>query len=164
MAELISERHISRKAFLLPMVAAGVFALAVLGFRLMAGSGSWLFWLPLAILPTIAVLLYAKMIRVSTAYRLFPDRLEVASGLFTRSIENVDLFRIRDLGVRQGIYGRIANFGDLYLHSTDSSTPDLHIRGIDAPEAFYRQMRELVEASRAQRQTMIVEETRPIPE
>ena len=164
MADILSERHISRKAFIGPVAMAVIYAVAVIGIRIGTGKGLSPGWLIIALLPLPLTLVQAFLVRLSTAYRLFPDRLEVESGLTSRSIENIDLFRVRDVGVKQGLVGRIFNYGDVYLHSTDSSTPDLHIKGIDAPSEFYRQLRERVDASRAQRQTMIVEGTQTIPE
>lgn len=142
MSDQIQERHISFKAFIGPMIAAILFGAAVIVIRLMMGKGIFLLWTLVAMLPVIVTLIYAQVSRISTAYRLFPDRLEVVSGILSRRIENVDLFRVRDVGMKQGLLGRMLNFGDLYLHSTDSSTPDLHIQGIDAPEDFYQQLRQ----------------------
>lgn len=164
MADFILERHITQKAFLGPAIAALITGIAIVGFRLAAGKYLGFFWPVVASLPLLAVLIYARLARLGTVYRLYSDRLEIVSGLVSRRIESVDLFRVRDLGLKQGMYGRLANFGDLHIHSTDSSAPDLHLNGIDAPEEFYRQMRQLVDASRAQRQTMILEESQTIRE
>jgi membrane protein YdbS with pleckstrin-like domain len=157
----IDERHISEKAFAGHYAAAvvGAIALAALLFAVQAYP-----FVPAAVLPVAAVFVYARVIRAGNTYRLYPDRLEVESGLIGRKIENVELFRIRDIGLRQGFLGRMANWGDVYVHSTDSSTPDLHIRAIDAPKEFYQQLRQLVSSARAQSRTMIVEESQPMPE
>jgi len=156
----ISERRISEKAFYAQYVLAVLLAvgIAVIAFMVMA------LLVPLALVPIAAVFIWSRLARAATAYRLFDDRLEVESGLFDRKIENVQLFRVRDVGLRQGILGRLTGFGDVYLHSTDSSTPDMHIRGIDDPRDFYEQLRELVSTSRAASRTLIVEEGAPITE
>lgn len=71
----------------------------------------------------------------------------------------MELFRVRDVGLRQGLFGRLANYGDIYIHSTNSSTPDLHIRSVDAPKQVYEEIRALVSDSRASHRTMIVEQS-----
>jgi membrane protein YdbS with pleckstrin-like domain len=157
----IDERHVSAKAFVAHYAAAvaGGIALAAILFAV----GAFPF-VPAAVFPVAAVFVYARLNRAGSTYRLFPDRIEVESGLIGRKIENVELFRIRDIGLRQGFLGRMANWGDVYIHSTDSSTPDLHIRAIDAPKEFYQQLRQLVSSARAQSRTMIVEESQPMSE
>jgi membrane protein YdbS with pleckstrin-like domain len=162
MADLLVERRMSDRAFL---------AKYVLGVLAGVAMAALCFMIPvlhlfafLGLLPVVGVFLYTRVARLGSTYRLYPDRLEVESGILGRKIENVELFRVRDVGLRQGLLGRLAGYGDVYLHSTDSSTPDLHIRAIDAPAEFYKQLRELVSNSRAQMRTMIVEEGKALPE
>ena len=160
----VVERRISSKAFLGHYLAAVVVGVAIaVAVALSAGAVSWPF-LFLVPLPLLAVFGYARLARAGTAYRLYPDRLEIESGILSRRIENIELFRVRDVGLRQGLVGRMGDFGDLYIHSTDSSTPDFHVRGIDGPQAFYKQIRELVSSNRAQSRTLIVEEGQATPE
>ncbi|MCC2668849.1 MAG: uncharacterized protein K0Q72_1320 [Armatimonadetes bacterium] len=157
----ITERRISDRAFVghyVIAVVAGI-VIAVVCFLLTAGLLS-----PLGVLPVLGVFAYSRIARLGTEYRLFPDRIEIESGLVSRRIENVELFRIRDVGLRQGLFGKMGDYGDVYIHSTDSSTPDLHVRAIDAPREFYQQLRQLVTTSRAQSRTMIVEEGGVLPE
>jgi membrane protein YdbS with pleckstrin-like domain len=160
MAGKIAERRISDKFFY------GHYAGALL-LGIAAAVGLFMVMpllVPLALIPPAAVFTWSRLSRAANSYRLFPDRLEIESGIFDRKIENVELFRVRDVGLRQGMLGRMADFGDIYVHSTDSSTPDMHIRAIDAPRDFYEQVRELVSSSRAQNRTMIVEEGGIMPE
>jgi uncharacterized membrane protein YdbT with pleckstrin-like domain len=161
MAEPVMVRRISPKAFLGQQVLAvlGGIVLAVILFSVGLGA-----WSPVAVLPILGVVAWAYIIRISDSYRLFEDRLELESGIVSRKIENVELFRIRDVGLRQGLVGRMLDIGDVYVHSTDSSTPDVHVRGIDDPREFYQILRDQVTASRAQNRTMIVEGTGPIAE
>lgn len=157
----ILERRISDRAFVAHYFASIAVGSIVATACFAAGAGAFS---PLSILAVVGVFLYSRLVRLGTAYRLFPDRLEIESGLISRKIENVELFRVRDVGLRQSIYGRIGGFGDVYVHSTDSSTPDLHVRAIDAPQEFYQQLRQLVSRSRAGSRTMIMEEGVPFPE
>ena len=76
---------------------------------------------------------------------------------FDQRIENLQVFRVRDVALRQGILDRILNVGDVLVTSTDVSTPVLVVRGIDDPRSFYASLRELVAASQAEKRTMIVE-------
>ena len=159
--QVLAERRVSGKAFIGHHVAAVVLGIVIAAVLFMTPLAPFA---PLAILPWLGVLGYTYLARMGSAYRLYPDRMEVESGIMSRKIENVQLFRVRDVGLRQGLVGRMADFGDVYVHSTDSSTPDLHVKAIDTPREFYNQLRELVAASRAQHRTMIVEEGNPTAE
>ena len=162
MSDLILERRKSSKAFIGPYILAvlGGIVLAVIAFMIPHGGA----FSPIGILPLLVVLAWSYLARISEVYRLYMDRLEIESGILARKIENVELFRIRDVGMRQGLLGRMGNFGDVYVHSTDSTTPLMHIRGIDMPQELYQQLRQRVTESRAHTRTMIVEQGREVAE
>ena len=158
-AELI-ERRISDRAFLGHYLIAGVLGIviATICFMTMALLA------PLGLLPLAWVFAQSRLARIGSSYRLYGDRLELESGVVSRKIENVELFRIRDVGLRQGLFGRLGDFGDVYVHSTDSTTPDVHLKGIDSPREFYEEIRARIAASRAQGRTMIMEQGSYQPE
>jgi membrane protein YdbS with pleckstrin-like domain len=159
----ITQRGVSPKAFVghyLWAVLAGV-VIAVLSFLL---PYPWQWLSVVGFLPPVLTFVWSWIARISTCYRLYPDRLEIETGILSRRIENIELFRVRDVGLRQGLYGRLADFGDVYIHSTDSTTPAIHVRNIDQPKEFYQQVRQAVTESRAQLRTMIVEEGASLPE
>lgn len=159
---LVQERRISNKAFIGHYIAAAALGAVVAAVCFVTGLGVFS---PVGLLlPLVVVALWAKLARMGDCYRLYEDRLEIESGILTRRFENVELFRIRDVGLRQGLFGRMADFGDVYVHSTDSSTPAMHIRGVDGPKDFYQDLRQRVSESRAAHRTMIIEEGHAITE
>lgn len=113
------------------------------------------------LLPLALGIAYSWLVRLGAEYRLYQESLEVETGIFARSIDNLQLFRVRDLRLKQSVLGRLFGFGDISVTSTDQSTPHLTIRGVDAPRALYDTLREGVAGSQATRRTMIVEEDRP---
>ncbi len=110
------------------------------------------------LLPLIYGLIHTWLVRISTEYRVFEDSLEVESGIISRTIDNIQLFRVRDLGLQQSILGRILNVGNIAVSSTDQSNPHLILRGLDDPRLVYDKLRELVAKGQATRRTMIVED------
>ena len=154
MMEPVVERRVCERAFLGAYLGAGLAAVVIgaICFTL----APWL--VPAAVLPVLGVFAYARLMRLGSSYRLFPDRLEIESGLLGRKIENVQLFRVRDVGLSQGLFGRMANYGDIHIHSTDSSSPDLNLRAIDAPREFYQQLRDQVAGARRQNRALYVED------
>lgn len=153
--------RLSAKAVLWERILGGLIGAAI-GLTYMV-IWHWVV-LVVAALVVAGSLLHSWLMQRIATYRLFKDRLEVERGIFTRQIENIELFRVRDVGLRQGVLGRAINFGDVYVHSTDSTVPSLHLVGIDDPRSFYQQARELVTQSRAAHRTLIVEESGPMPE
>src|SRR3954447_16506151 len=93
---LIEERRISGKAFVAHYVAAAAGGIVLAAILMMTGL---ILFSPLAVLPVLGVWAYAYCSRIGSTYSLYPDRLEIESGLLNRKIENVDLFRVRDVGL-----------------------------------------------------------------
>jgi uncharacterized membrane protein YdbT with pleckstrin-like domain len=113
------------------------------------------------LLPLALGIVYSWFVRLGAEYRLYQDSLEIETGILARSIDNLQLFRVRDLRLKQSVLGRLLGVGDISVTSTDQSTPYLTIRGVDAPRALYDTLREGVARSQATRRTMIVEEEPP---
>lgn len=155
----VIEQRISGKAFVGHFLTLSLLvALALTAWTVINGFIFPILGLALSPFPFLILWAYMTLATRATVYRLHPERLEVDSGILSRRIENIDLFRVRDVGLRQSLWGRMLDFGDLYIHSTDSSTPDLHVRGISDPRGYYSLFRDRVGNSRANSQTMIVEQ------
>ena len=104
---------------------------------------------------------YSWLVRLGAEYRLYEDSIEIETGLVSRNVDNLQLFRVRDLNLRQSLLGRLVGVGDVGVTSTDQSTPHLTIRGVSEPRALYDALRAGVARSQATRRTMIVEEEPP---
>lgn len=145
---------------------AGLYLLAVLlGAAVVAGGLVLAPPGPLAVLagalPPLAAWGWSWLVRIGEEYRVFEESVEVEAGILTRRIGNVQLFRVRDLGLHQSVLGRLLGVGDVLVASTDQSTPRLVIRGVEDPRTVYETLRELVARSQATRRTMIVEDDLP---
>ena len=113
------------------------------------------------LVPLVLGIGYTWLVQRGTEYRVYQESIELESGLLSRNIENLQLFRVRDLKLRQSVLGRLFGVGDVTVTSTDQSTPHLTVRGVENPRAVYETLRELVARSQATRRTMIVEEEPP---
>jgi membrane protein YdbS with pleckstrin-like domain len=158
-SNLIVKKRPSWKNYLGMHIGLGLLAVAIIW----AGAHFAIIWpLPFLVLIGLAPLLigfiHAWLVRTSTEYRLFQDSLEVESGIISRSIDNIQLFRVRDLGLSQGILGRMLDVGNVTVTSTDQSAPHLILKGLDDPRSMYDTLRDLVAKSRATQRTMILEE------
>lgn len=153
---VLARRRISPRACL-GLHAASALGGAGLGYAARALGAGALVWLGLAVAPLLIVAALCWLHRAATEYRVFEDSLEAEYGIVARRIENIQLFRVRDIGMKQTLAGRILRYGDVIILSTDESAPRLTLRGLDDPRALYEQLRSLVARSQATRRTMIVE-------
>ena len=70
---------------------------------------------------------------IGIRYELTSQRLRVIRGLLGRSIEEVELVRVRDTTVRQHMGERTLNVGDVTIVSNDPSNPEYTLNNITNP-------------------------------
>lgn len=70
---------------------------------------------------------------IGIRYELTSQRLRVIRGLLGRSIEEVELVRVRDTTVRQHVGERAVNVGDVTIVSNDPSNPEYTLNNITNP-------------------------------
>lgn len=68
-----------------------------------------------------------------TKYSLSEDRLFINKGLLTVTSEEILLYRVRDLSVKQTLGQRIFGVGTVILQSSDKTTPTLTIENVKNP-------------------------------
>jgi uncharacterized membrane protein YdbT with pleckstrin-like domain len=71
--------------------------------------------------------------KYSILYRLSTQRLFLIRGLVSRKIEELELFRVRDIQVTQSVWQRILGFGRMTVFSTDASAPKFEMLGVAKP-------------------------------
>ena len=77
----------------------------------------------------------------STRYRLTTQRLFVQTGLIAKKLEEVELFRVKDVTLSQGVLQRMMGVGNVVVLSSDDTTPQLVLAGILDPLAVKEQLR-----------------------
>ena len=70
---------------------------------------------------------------IGIRYELTSQRLRVIRGLLGRSIEEIELVRVRDTTVRQHVGERTLNVGDVTILSNDPSNPEYTLNNITNP-------------------------------
>jgi len=84
----------------------------------------------------------------NTHYQLTTERLLISSGIFSKKIEQIELYRIRDIVVEIPLIFRIFNIANIKIISTDRSTPEILITGIINYINLKESIREYVEKLR----------------
>ena len=71
-----------------------------------------------------------------------------SSGVFSRRLDNLELYRVRDYTILQPFLMRILGLGNLHLVTSDAANPELSIEAVKEIEIIREQLRKAVEAAR----------------
>ena len=75
-----------------------------------------------------AIVAFVYWLRATTThYEVTTQRIVITSGIFSPHAENLELFRLDDLGVRRPILMRILGYGYVYVRTSDRTTPEVKI-------------------------------------
>ena len=126
-----------------------------------------------ALVPSLSVLLLAIVTlglwllprwwhRGSKLYRLTTRRIVVETGVLSKRLEQIDLYRIADYTVDRPFGQRVMGTGNLLLKTFDKSTPELNVHEIKTDVvALYEKLRVATEAEKTKRGVRMVDyETR----
>lgn len=91
-------------------------------------------------------------------YRLTNLRLIVTYGLISRRTEEVDLFRVNDVSVKQNPLERILGRGDVTVFSADSSTRQLVLHNVANQDEVKDTIRRAAREERDRRRVLVREE------
>jgi membrane protein YdbS with pleckstrin-like domain/DNA-directed RNA polymerase subunit RPC12/RpoP len=123
------------RAFFGRIFLAVLFAAAGLILALSASASPTLKWVIGLFGLGLGLILFLVVLvkRYSLLYRLSTQRLFVYRGLISRRIEELELFRVRDIDVLQNFWERIFHYGRMTVYSTDATTPKFEIVGLGDP-------------------------------
>ena len=96
--------------------------------------------LALAFIPAVFAVVMAIARNRTTHYRVTSQRIVIESGLFSRSLEEIDMRSVDDIEFRQSLLERIFGIGEIVVVSTDKVAPRRTLHGIHNP----RNTRELI--------------------
>ena len=90
---------------------------------------------------------------LGTTYEISEDRLILRKGIFVKSIDEVELYRVKDVRLDFTLIAQWANIGTITVTSSDETTRDapLVIRDVDNANKRREALRRLVEAARQKR-------------
>ncbi|MCX7848065.1 MAG: PH domain-containing protein [bacterium] len=84
----------------------------------------------------------------SIRYQLSSQRLIITSGLLSKHVDELELFRVKDILVSQNIWQRLLNYGTITILSTDDTTPQLVMPHIHEPLKAKEVLREAYHEAR----------------
>jgi uncharacterized membrane protein YdbT with pleckstrin-like domain len=92
------------------------------------------------------------------SYRITTRRIVVESGVLSKKLEQLDLYRIADYTVERPFGQRLMGTGNLLLKTFDKTTPELNVYGIKTDVvALYERVRTATEADKVRRGVRMVD-------
>ena len=101
----------------------------------------------------LIILLVKWIANFATTYEVTEDRLILHRGIFTKSIDEIELYRVKDVRIDFTLINQWADIGTITIASSDETTRDapLAIRDVEHARARREKLRELVNAARRER-------------
>jgi uncharacterized membrane protein YdbT with pleckstrin-like domain len=132
----------------------GTVLIGIAGFAVMVGAaGDWGAW-PLALTGLAVLIVLWKWIQnMAAKYEITPERLIVRRGIVFKSIDEIELYRVKDVRMDFSLLNQWAGIGNICVTSSDETTRvgDLVMRNIDKAQPRREELRRLVDAARQKR-------------
>ena len=142
----------STKGWLLGTLAGwGTILLAIAGIAL-AAMGYGVYFLGLVAV-SLLIVIWRWFENMAAKYEITDERLIIRRGIVSKSIDEIELYRIKDIKIDFSLINQVAGIGRLTIASSDETTRDgnLVIAGIGRAQERRETLRRLVDAARQRR-------------
>lgn len=102
--------------------------------------------------------LWSPRMAITNRYKVTNQRLMVENGFIGRRTEEVDLYRVNDVGVKQNPLERILGFGDIYIAMSDASVSTKFLHNVTEPDRVKDLLREAARQERQRRRVLLRED------
>ena len=102
--------------------------------------------------------LWSPRMALMNRYKLTNQRLIVEYGFVGKTTEEIELYRVMDVGVKQHPLERMVKIGDIYIASGDASTPTKYLHNIPDSNRVKDLIREATRQERDRRRVMLRED------
>ena len=136
------------------LAGLGTVLLGVAGFGVMvAKAGDWGAWPLVATGLALVIVLWKWLRNMGAKYEVTEQRLIVRKGIFFKSIDEIELYRVKDVRMNFTLLSQWAGIGTICLTSSDETTriTDLVMRDVEKAQSRREEFRRLVDAARRQR-------------
>jgi uncharacterized membrane protein YdbT with pleckstrin-like domain len=130
----------------------GTIALVPVGI-LLTGTGEWGRWPLLISALAVAIVLWKWFESLAARYDVCQDRLIVREGIFIKSLDEVELYRVKDVRLDFSLINQMVGIGTITVNSSDETTRGrpLVLRHVERAAQRREELRRLVEAARQKR-------------
>lgn len=149
----------STKGWLLGTLAGwGTILLAIAGIAATAFAGYGPLPLALTVL-ALAIIVAVWFGSIAASYEVHADRLVIRRGIFVKSIDEVELYRVKDVRLDFTLINQAAGIGTICITSSDETTrgAPLNLRHIERAQQRREELRRLVDEARQRRRVREVD-------
>ena len=142
----------STKGWLIGTLAGwGTILLAIAGIAL-AFMEYGRYWIALSGF-ALLVILWRWLENMAAKYEITEERMIIRRGILAKSIDEIELYRIKDIRIEFTIINQIAGIGRITISSSDETTRDcdLVLANIERAQERRETLRRLVDAARQKR-------------
>lgn len=104
-------------------------------------------WLVVPIFLALARYLQTK----NKVYELTTERLKTTEGVFSKTTESLELYRVKDIEVQQPFISRLLGMENIQITTSDASSPLLFLEAIPVGVGLPDKLRNQVEIIRTQK-------------
>lgn len=102
--------------------------------------------------------LFSPRLALMTRYQLSNERLMIEHGFIGRRTEEIDLYRVNDVAVKQNVFERVVGIGDIFIETTDATSPEQRLHNVDDPDRVKDLIRAAARAERQRRRVLLRDE------
>lgn len=137
------------RAFSGQIVLGIIFLGLALALQLYAKEYAWAPWGAVGSLALGLLLFLLVWSRVkSSSYRLTTQRLFVRRGWLAKHVEELELYRVKDVRVDQSAMQRLLGYGTITVLAEDDTTPQMELVSVGSPTEIKEQIRNHYRAAR----------------
>lgn len=120
---------------------------------LLTAPGEWGRWPLLISALALLIMLWKWVENLAARFDICPDRLIVRRGIFIKSLDEIELYRVKDIRLDFSLINQMAGIGTITVTSSDETTrrAPLALRYVEQAAARRETLRELVDKARQKR-------------
>ena len=117
-----------------------------------------LYWLALSVV-ALGIFVWRWLENMASKFTVTEERLIIRRGIIAKSVDEIELYRIKDVRINFTIINQIAGIGTICIASSDETTRagDLVIRDVENAQARREELRRLVDIARQKRRVREVD-------
>lgn len=84
----------------------------------------------------LILLIYVYLDHRGKKYTVTDRRVTAKKGILTKTVDEVNIAHIRSMNVKQDLWGRMMNYGDVFIGTAGTEGVEVTIRGVKNPVAL----------------------------
>ena len=105
---------------------------------------------PLWVLGLVGIpgMLWTFLVHVTTRYKVNTQRVEFERGVFSKTVDSLELWRVLDVRYKQTLLDRVLGNAKIILIGTDQTDPEMVMHGLPNHRKLFEQLRDAVQCAR----------------